>query len=134
MGVIILQYVVVFAIFLAIDAVWLTTVAKTFYVSEIGSLLKPQPNLAVAVAFYALYAFGLLVFVVQPYLNREAILPAVMAGALFGLVAYATYDMTNLATIKGFTWRVAVVDMLWGTVLSATVTFLSLQVIKRFVG
>jgi uncharacterized membrane protein len=131
MGFVILHYIIVFAIFLAIDAAWLMTAGRTFYVSEIGGLLRPEPNLAVAFAFYALYSLGLLIFVIEPGLNRPGIWPAVVTGGLFGLVAYATYDMTNLATLKGFTWRVAAIDMIWGTVLSASVTFLSLQIIKR---
>lgn len=131
MGPILLHYVIVLAIFLAIDAVWLMTAGRTFYVTEIGGLLRPEPNLMVAFAFYALYALGLLVFAVEPNVGKASVLPAVIAGGLLGLVAYATYDMTNLATLKGFTWRVAAIDMIWGTVLSASVTFLSLQLIKR---
>lgn len=132
MGMLIIHYFIVFLIFLAIDAVWLSTAGPTFYRNEIGSLLLPQPNLPVAIAFYALYAAGLLYFVVEPNVTRQTLLPAVLAGGFFGLVAYATYDMTNLATIKGFTWRVAMVDMMWGAVLSASVTCLSLMLIRRF--
>ncbi len=133
MGVLLIHYFIVFLIFLAIDAVWLSTAGPTFYRNEIGDLLLQQPNFVVACAFYALYAAGLLYFVVEPNINRTTIVPAVLAGGFFGLVAYATYDMTNLATMKGFTWRVAVVDMVWGTMLSASVTFVSLHVIRRFV-
>ncbi len=133
MGVLFIHYLIVFLIFLAIDAVWLSTAGPTFYRNEIGDLLLQQPNFVVACAFYALYAAGLLYFVVEPNINRTTIVPAVLAGGFFGLVAYATYDMTNLATMKGFTWRVAVVDMVWGAVLSASVTFVSLHVIRRFV-
>jgi uncharacterized membrane protein len=126
-----LHYAIVFSIFLVIDAAWLMTAGRTFYVTEIGGLLRPEPNLVVAFAFYALYALGLLIFVIEPALAKPGLWPAVITGGLFGLVAYATYDMTNLATLKGFTWRVAAIDMLWGTLLSASVTFLSLQIIKR---
>jgi uncharacterized membrane protein len=132
MGTMILHYIIVFLVFLALDAVWLLTAGRSFYVTEIGNLLRPEPNLPVALAFYAIYTFGLLVFVVEPGLSKASIWSAVFTGGLFGLVAYATYDMTNLATIKGFTLKVAIVDMMWGTILSATVTFLSLQLIKRF--
>jgi uncharacterized membrane protein len=131
MGLLLIHYIIVFAIFLAIDAAWLMTAGRTFYVTEIGGLLRPEPNLAVAFAFYALYALGLLVFVVEPNIGKPSLLPAVITGGLFGLVAYATYDMTNLATLKGFTWRVAAIDMAWGTFLSASVTYLSLLLIKR---
>jgi uncharacterized membrane protein len=131
MGAVILHYVIVFSVFLAIDATWLMTAGRTFYVTEIGALLRPQPNLAVAFAFYALYALGLLVFVIEPNVAKATIWPAVVTGALFGLVAYATYDMTNLATLKGFTWRVAAIDMLWGTFLSGSVTLISLLIIRK---
>ena len=126
----IVQYVVVLAVFLAIDAVWLTNAGRLLYVPEIGSLLKDRPNLAVAFIFYMIYAAGLLVFVVQPALSQPGLLKAMLWGGLFGLVAYATYDMTNLATLKGFTTKIAIIDMVWGTVLSASVSGLSVWLLR----
>jgi uncharacterized membrane protein len=125
-----LQYLVVFVVFLAIDAVWLSNASRWFYIPEIGGLLREKPNLAVAFFFYALYAIGLLVFVVQPALAAGSVGRAVVFGAFFGLVAYATYDLTNLATLKGFTTRIALIDMAWGTVLSGSVAAVSVLLIR----
>ncbi len=126
----ILQYLVVFAVFLAIDAVWLTNAGRLFYRPEIGQLLLDRPNFYVAFLFYAIYAAGLLVFVVTPQLTAGTISRALVYGGLFGLVAYATYDMTNLATLKGFTTRIAIIDMIWGTVLSASVSAVAVWLIR----
>jgi uncharacterized membrane protein len=128
----VLQYLVVFAVFLAIDAVWLTNAGRLLYVPEIGHLLKDKPNLLVAFIFYAIYALGLLVFVVQPAVSEDGYGRALFYGAFFGFVAYATYDMTNLATLKGFTTKIAIIDMAWGTILSATVSGVSVWLIRFF--
>jgi uncharacterized membrane protein len=125
-----LHYVLVLIVFLAIDAIWLTNAARLFYVPEIGSLLRDKPDFVVAFLFYAIYAAGLLVFVVTPQLTDGSIGKALLYGGFFGLVAYATYDMTNLATLKGFTTRIAIIDMIWGTVLSASVSGVSVWLIR----
>jgi uncharacterized membrane protein len=125
-----IHYSIVLAIFLAIDFAWLSTAGRTIYVSEIGSLLRDRPNLAVAFLFYALFALGLLVFVIEPAVPAGLSKQVLILGGFFGLVAYATYDLTNLATLKGFTTRIAIIDMVWGTALSAGVTALSLAAIK----
>jgi uncharacterized membrane protein len=126
----ILQYLVVLVVFLAIDAVWLTTAARTVYRPEIGQLLRDQPNFVVAFIFYAIYAAGLLILVIWPQLDAPGITRAILYGAIFGLVAYATYDMTNLATMKGFTAKIAIIDMVWGTFLSAAVSGASVWLIR----
>jgi uncharacterized membrane protein len=125
-----LQYLIVFAVFLAIDFVWLSNAGRLVYRPEIGALLKEQPNFVVAFVFYAIYALGLLVFVVTPTLPAPGLGKALMYGAFFGFVAYATYDLTNLATLKGFTFKIAMIDLLWGTVLSASVSVASVWLIR----
>jgi uncharacterized membrane protein len=125
-----LHYAVVLVVFLAIDSIWLSTAGRTIYMTEIGQLLRDRPNFVVAFVFYALYAFGLLVFVVQPALSESGYSRAVVYGGFFGLVAYATYDMTNLATLKGFTAKIAMIDLAWGTVLSAAVSVASVWVVR----
>ncbi len=125
-----LQYLIVFAVFLAIDFVWLSNAGRLIYRPEIGALLKDQPNFVVAFIFYAFYAAGLLVFVVGPSLLSPGLGKALMYGAFFGFVAYATYDLTNLATLKGFTFKIAMIDLLWGTVLSASVSVASVWLIR----
>lgn len=126
------HYILVLAIFLAFDFAWLSTVGRTVYVEEIGALLRDKPNLAVAFAFYALFALGLTVFVVEPSGASSNLWRAGGLGALFGLVAYATYDLTNLATIKGFTLRIAIIDMIWGAVISGVVTVAAIWAIRSF--
>jgi uncharacterized membrane protein len=125
-----LHYIIVLVVFLAIDAVWLTNAGRLIYRPEIGALLKDKPDLLIAFIFYAIYAFGLLVFVVTPSLAAPNFGKALMLGALFGFVAYATYDLTNLATLKGFSSKIAMIDLAWGTVLSASVSVVSIWLIR----
>lgn len=115
-------YVLTVPVFLLIDMIWLGVVAKGFYRKNLDYLLSPQPNWAAAIGFYLLFIVGILVLVVQPALEKDSFVRAALLGGLFGLIAYATYDMTNLATIRNWPVRVAVVDMLWGTVLCAVVS------------
>lgn len=114
-------YFATFAAFLAIDMVWLGLVARGFYARYLGYLLRPDTNWIAAFLFYLLFILGLLVFVVLPGLKTGALGKVVLLGALFGLVCYATYDLTNLATVKHWPLILTVVDMLWGTCLSGTV-------------
>ena len=109
-------------LFLVIDMVWLTGVGRGFYMAEIGGLLRETPNLGAAAAFYALYVTGLVIFVLYPAWTAQSWRQAVMMGALFGLVAYGTYDLTNLAVVKDFTTRIALIDLAWGTVLTGIVS------------
>jgi uncharacterized membrane protein len=108
--------------FFAIDFVWLSTMNSRFYQPRLGSLLAEQPKLGVAAGFYLLYVIGVVALAVMPGLREGAVLAALWRGALFGLLAYATYDLTNLATLQGWPWELAVVDMIWGTVLTGAVS------------
>ena len=108
--------------FLAIDMVWLAVVARGFYRKHLGFLLADQPNWWAAGIFYLLFIAGLVVFVVMPAVQTGSLRRAVLLGGFFGLVTYATYDLTNHATVKGWPWIVTVVDMIWGTVLAASVS------------
>jgi len=108
--------------FLAIDAVWLTVVARGFYRRQLGFLLSDQPQWWAAIIFYLLFVVGLLVFAIAPGLQAGSLRKVLLLGAFFGLVTYATYDLTNLATVKNWPWLVTLVDMAWGTVLAAAVS------------
>ena len=119
-------YVAAAILFFPIDMIWLGLVARDFYKAQLGDLLLPQPNWGVAIAFYCLYLVGLVTFVMLPAARSGAWLPALGYGALFGLVAYATYDLTNLSTMKGYPATLAFVDMGWGAVLSAVTAFAGL--------
>jgi uncharacterized membrane protein len=108
--------------FLVIDFVWLTVVAQSFYQKHLGSLLRDDPIVAAAAVFYLLYLVGVLVFVVLPALEAESFVRAVALGALFGLIAYATFDLTCYALFQGFPVIVVAVDLVWGAVLTASVS------------
>ncbi|RME62365.1 MAG: DUF2177 family protein [Alphaproteobacteria bacterium] len=114
-----LGYVAAMAAFFALDVLWLGVVAKAFYANALGAWLRPAPHLAAAAAFYLLYVGGIVYFAVAPALRGGGWSTALLSGALLGLLAYGTYDMTNLATLKNWPLRVSVVDMAWGTALTA---------------
>ncbi len=125
-------YLSAFAVFLICDAVWLGVVARPFYAREIGPLLLEDPDFAVAGAFYVLYLVGVVAFAMLPGLQSGSLRTTSWRAALFGLIAYATYDLTNLATLKGFSAVVAIVDMAWGTILTATAATVGLWIARRW--
>jgi uncharacterized membrane protein len=102
-----------------LDAVWLIFIANAFFKSQVGPLLREQPDLAAAGLFYLIYAGGLVILAVAPSLRERSAQAAAWRGAVLGLTAYATFDLTSLAIIEGWTRAVAVVDIAWGTFLSA---------------
>src|SRR5512139_122980 len=108
--------------FFAIDMLWLGLIARTFYREQLGFLLSPDTNWVAAIIFYLLFILGILVFVVLPGLEEDSLKATILRAALFGLVTYATYDLTNLATVKDWPLLVTVVDLAWGTVLSIAVS------------
>jgi uncharacterized membrane protein len=128
----IIQVVVTGVIMGAIDAVWLSVVANKFYKSQLGNLLMDKPNMPAAVLFYVIYVIGVVAFVLMPALEKQSWTHAAGYGALFGLVAYATYDLTNLATLKGWPVKLVVVDLLWGMALTATVAVLAYWVMRTW--
>jgi len=105
-----------------VDGIWLTLVARGFYRRELGALLRDGGvRVEFAAAFYVMYAAGIVIFAVLPGLERGGVVRSALLGALLGLLAYAAYDLTNLATLRGFSGRMAVVDLAWGTLLTAGV-------------
>jgi uncharacterized membrane protein len=125
-------YVTTLIVFLAIDMVWLGFVARNIYAAEMGPLLRPQVDYRAALAFYLLFAAGLVYFAVLPALEARSISQALMLGAGLGLVAYGTYDLTNLAVVNGFSAKIALIDLAWGTVLSALTSACAVALISRF--
>jgi uncharacterized membrane protein len=109
-------YVASAIVFLGLDYIWLSRVARDFYANSLGSLMRDTPDFFAAGVFYLFYIGGIVFFAAMP---AESWKGAVFRGALLGLLAYGTYDMTNLATLKGWPWRMAAVDMAWGTALTA---------------
>jgi uncharacterized membrane protein len=112
-------FVVTLIAFLAIDAIMLKFVMLPLFSKHVGELLRTDMRLGVAAGFYVVYVAGVLYFAVMPALRADSLWLAAMNGALLGLIAYGTYEMTNMATIEGWAWPMVVTDMAWGTTLTA---------------
>jgi uncharacterized membrane protein len=124
-------YLIALPVFFAIDMVWLGLVAKGFYRRQIGFLMRDGFNWPAAVAFYLLFILGLVVFAIAPAMDRSSWLRALGYGALFGLITYATYDLTNLATVKGWPLLLTFVDLAWGATLAAAVSVTAYGIATR---
>jgi uncharacterized membrane protein len=122
-------FIVALIIFLAIDFVWLGFVAKSMYRRQLGSLLLDKPNIWAALAFYVIYIVGLVGLVLLPAADSASPWAGLWPGALYGLVCYATYDLTNLATLKKWPLKLTIVDIIWGKVLTAVVSVITLWII-----
>jgi len=114
-------YAVALVVFLVLDAIWLGLIARGFYAKHLGYVLSAHPQWWAALLFYLIFVTGALVFVIIPGIGRGALGVTLLHAALFGLVTYATYDLTNLATIKDWPGIVTIVDLIWGTALSTVV-------------
>ncbi len=123
-----------FVSLVGIDFLWLTKVAPNLYKSNIGHLMADNPNLLSASLFYLIYIVGLVVFVIHPAFDKGSVMHSFTHGALFGLVAYSTFDLTSMAVFKNWPAKITVIDLLWGTILTAGVctlaTYLALRLIK----
>ena len=124
-------YFATLLVFFVIDMVWLGLIARAFYRNYLGFLLTPTTNWIAVVLFYLLFILGILVFVVVPGLKENSLKTTFLRAVLFGLVTYATYDLTNLATVNNWPVMITVIDMAWGTVLSVLVSYISFVVGKR---
>ena len=118
-----LKYVLIYLSFLislvAIDLVWLLGIAKALYRDEMGDLMASEPKLIAGLGFYLFYALGACIFVITPALTKQSWIQAVQYGALFGFFCYMTYDLTNLAVIRNFPMRLALIDIAWGSLVTA---------------
>lgn len=113
-------YAVALPVFFALDMVWLGLVAKNFYRDQIGFLMKSEINWTAAIGFYLLFVVGLVLFVIAPAIAKNSWVHALLFGALFGLITYATYDLSNFATLKDWPLLVTIVDLAWGATLAAS--------------
>lgn len=125
-------YFVSLFVFLDVDLVWLTKIAPNFYKTNIGHLMTERPNLITAGIFYLINILGLVLLVIIPALNKNSSAAAFLMGALYGLVTYATYDLTNLATLRDWPIKVALVDIAWGILLSSLTAGISSLLAKKF--
>lgn len=125
------QFLVAFLAFILVDGLWLTLIAKDFYAKQLGFLMTKSPNFIAAGIFYLIYVLTMVILIISPALERGSLRMVIFNGALFGLCAYATYDLTNLATIKDWPLMVTVVDLLWGTFLSGLVAGISYWILTK---
>jgi uncharacterized membrane protein len=126
-------FLIAFPVFFVIDMAWLVLVAKNFYSKQIGFLMKPDITWYAAIIFYLLFIAGLVTFVISPAVEKHSWIHALLFGAFFGLVTYATYDLTNLSTMKDWPLLVTIVDLVWGMVVSASVSVLSYLIATRVI-
>lgn len=126
----ILSYVLTSLVFFAVDMLWLGVLAKDFYRKHLGGFLSDQVNWKAAIIFYLLFIVGIFVFVILPAIDKGSLLRAIGLGAFFGIVTYATYDLTNLATLKNWPLVIVIVDIAWGAILTAIVSAAGYGIVK----
>ena len=128
---ILLTYAVSVPVFFAVDMIWLGVIAKGFYRKALEPLLTPNINWTAAIVFYFLFLVGILVFALLPGLKKQSFVYTVSMAALFGFIAYATYDLTNLATLRDWPLLLSMVDMIWGAFLSASTAGVTYLIMSR---
>jgi uncharacterized membrane protein len=127
-------YIVSLIVFLGVDFVWLSTMGAALYRATLGDLLAPSVRLPPAVVFYLAYPIGIVVFAVMPALATESWLRGAALGALFGAIAYATYDLTNFATLRTWSLQITVLDIIYGTVATAAAAVVAYFAVKAIFG
>jgi uncharacterized membrane protein len=127
-------YLAILVPFVVLDGLWLTTMANVLYKPTLGDILLPSVKLAPAIVFYLIFPLGLIIFATPPAFRAGSVVPALMYGAAFGAFAYATYDLTNLATVRNWTLQIAIVDIAWGALISAIAAASGYWVTKATVG
>ncbi len=119
MKTLLITYAATLGTLLVADVIWLALVARTFYRDQLGDLMVPSPNLTVASLFYLFFAAAIVLLAVTPAVKASSISMVLLYGAVLGLAAYGTYDVTNLATLKNWPVKMSIVDMAWGTFVTA---------------
>ena len=126
------NYLIAIVIFTVIDLVWLVFISRKLYQEKLGHLMAPKVNFAAAAVFYLLFIAGMVFFVINPAVEKQSVLYALGAGAFFGLITYATYDLTNLATLKDWPVSITIIDLIWGSFVTSATSALSTWVSGRF--
>ncbi|WP_289296998.1 DUF2177 family protein [uncultured Reyranella sp.] len=124
------SYLVALVVLAIVDGIWLGVVSREFYKARLGHMLLDQPIWSVAILFYLIHAAGIAVFAVPPALSAGTWTSALLYGGLFGFCVYAAYDITNLATLRGWPMAVSAVDLAWGAVATAVTTFVTYLVVR----
>lgn len=117
-------YISILLVFCCLDAVWLTSTASILYKPTLGDILLATPKLAPLIVFYLMYPAALVIFAGMPALKAGHVMPALIYGALFGGLAYATYDLTNMATLRNWTLQLSIIDVCWGSFASGAASAL----------
>lgn len=125
------EFGITFAIFFVIDMLWIGIVAKDLYKKHLGYLLSQTPNWLAAIAFYLLFIVGIIFFVINPAIEKRSWQYALFVGIFFGFITYATYDLTNLATIKDWPLTITVIDLIWGSILSGSVSLIAYSILTK---
>ncbi|NTW22849.1 DUF2177 family protein [Candidatus Falkowbacteria bacterium] len=125
-------YFVAVPIFFALDMLWLVVIAKDTYQKYMGHLMKPMPNWPVAILFYLLFLVGLIIFAIYPAVRENSWTYALLYGAMFGFFTYMTFDLTSLAVLKDYSWQITIIDIIWGIVLSSTVSVATFFIGRNF--
>ena len=123
-------YVFTFAVFFIIDMAWLGLIAKDLYKKYLGDFLSDQVNWTAALIFYLLFVVGVFIFAILPSVEKNSLTSAILLGALFGFFTYATYDLTNLATLKNWPLNIVFIDILWGALLTGIVSTAGFYIVK----
>ncbi len=125
-------YIVAFVVFFVIDIIWLAVVAKDLYQKELGYIMRAKPNVLAAAIFYLIFILGVVFFVINPAVEKNSWTYALFVGMFFGLIAYSTYDLTNLATLEGWPLKITIIDLIWGSSLGGAVATISFFILKLF--
>ena len=126
----IISYALTFVVFFIVDMAWLGLIAKDLYKKYLGGFLSEQVNWTAAVIFYLLFIVGVFIFAIMPSVEKNSVVSAITLGALFGFFTYATYDLTNLATLKGWPISIVFIDIIWGSVLTGIVSTAGFYIVK----
>lgn len=125
-----ISYLLTFAVFFIVDMAWLGFIAKDLYKKYLGSFLSEQVNWTAAFIFYFLFVAGVFIFAILPAVEKDSLRSAIIMGGLFGFFTYATYDLTNLATLKGWPTTIVFIDMAWGFFLTSVVSTAGFYIVK----
>ena len=129
-----LKFFITFIVFMGIDLIWLGFIARKLYVSYLGPFLRTPPNWPAAFIFYILFIIGLIIYAIEPAIVAKDVKKALLSGALFGFFTYMTYDLTNLATLKNWPIAIVPIDIVWGVILSASVSSISCFIYLKVFG
>lgn len=124
-------YLIALGVFFLIDIFWLVVVARKLYQQELGFIMSPKPNWIAAGIFYLIFIGGVVFFVINPAMEKNSWVYALLVGMLFGFITYSTYDLTNLATLKDWPLKITIIDLIWGTSLGGMVSTITYFIMKK---